>query len=54
MELQINSYTCVLKAIHYTFLFPTIYLHHRPHILRGEDCVTLERVEMISEAFLKV
>ena len=35
------------------FSFPTIYPHHRPHILTGKECVTLERVEMISEAFLE-
>ena len=35
------------------FSFPAIYLHYHPHTLTGEECVTLERVEMISEAFLK-
>jgi len=35
------------------FSFPTIYPHHHPHILTGEECVTLGTVEMISESFLK-
>jgi hypothetical protein len=46
---------CGLKAIHYSFHYhklpPTP--PHNPHALKKEECVILERVEIIFDAFLK-